>query len=50
MVDALSLKTAEVRLERGSEHLMELWVSLFSAGRLDWMAFWGPFQLKQFCD
>jgi len=32
----------------GSEHLMELWVSLFSAGGLDQMAFKGPFQLKQF--
>ena len=30
----------------GSEHLMELWVSLFTAGELDQMAFKGPFQLK----
>ena len=30
----------------GSEHLMELWVSLFIAGELDWVAFKGLFQLK----
>jgi len=35
---------------RGSEHPMELWVSLFIAEGLDQMAFKGPFQLKQFCD
>ena len=29
----------------GSEHLMELWVSPFTAGGLDQMAFKGPFQL-----
>ena len=29
----------------GSEQLMELWVSLFSAWGLDWMAFKGSFQL-----
>jgi len=29
-----------------SEHLMELWASLFIAGRLDQMASVGPFQLK----
>jgi len=34
----------------GSEHLMEVWVSLFTAGELDQMAFKGPFQLKQFYD
>jgi len=33
---------------QGSEHLMELWVSLFIAGDLDHMAFKGPFQLKLF--
>jgi len=27
---------------------MELWVSLFTAGELDQMAFKGPFQLKRF--
>jgi len=34
----------------GSEHLMELSVSLFSAGEWDQMAFSGPFQLKQLYD
>ena len=34
----------------GSEHLMELWVSLFIAEELDELTFKGPFQLKQFCD
>ena len=29
---------------------MELWVSLFIAGELDWMAFKGLFQLKEFYD
>jgi len=29
---------------------MELWVSPFIAGKLDQMAFEGPFQLKQFFD
>ena len=32
----------------GSEHLMELWVSLLTAGELDQMAFHGPFHLRQF--
>jgi len=34
----------------GSEHLMELWVSLIMAGELDQMAFRGPFQLERFYD
>ena len=33
---------------RGSEHLIELRVSLFAAGGLDQMAFKGPFQLRRF--
>jgi len=32
----------------GSEHLMELQVSLFTAGKLDQMASNDPFQLRQF--
>jgi len=35
---------------QGSEHLMELWVSLFIAGEWDWMAFKSVFQLKPFYD
>ena len=35
---------------QGSEHLMELQVSLFIAGELDQMEFKGPFQLKRFYD
>jgi len=35
---------------KGSEHLMELWVPLFPAGRLHQMAFKGPFQLKYLLD
>ena len=34
----------------GSEHLLELWVSLFIAGVLDKITFKDPFQLKQFYD
>ena len=34
----------------GSEHLVELWVSLFIAGEWDQMAFKGPFQPQQFND
>jgi len=34
----------------GSEHLMELWVSLLSAGELDQTTFKGPFQLQQCYD
>ena len=30
----------------GSEHLMELGVSLFSSGELDWMSLKAPFQPK----
>ena len=34
----------------GSEHLMELRVSLFAAEECDQMAFRGRFQLKPLCD
>jgi len=34
----------------GSEHLMELWVSLCIAGEWAQMAFKDRFQHKQFCD
>ena len=32
----------------GSEHLMELWVSLFTAGELDQMVFTVPFNSNDF--
>ena len=35
---------------RGSEHLVELWLSLFIAGEWGQMAFTGPFHLKLFYD
>ena len=35
---------------QGSEHLVELWVSLLIARRLDQMVFKSPFQLKQAYD
>jgi len=34
----------------GSEHLMELWLSLFIAGELDYMTLKGPPQFKQSYD
>ena len=50
VVDALSLETLKVRLDRALSNLIYLWVSLFTAGGLDQMAFKGPFQLRGFCD
>jgi len=35
---------------RGSEHLVELWVSLLSAGESGQMTSKGPFRLKRFYD
>lgn len=31
---------------QGSEYLLELWLSMFVAGELDWMTFECPFQFK----
>jgi len=39
-----------ILLKPGSDHLMELWLSLFVAGELNQMAFKGLFQLKQCYD
>jgi len=39
-----------ILLKPGSDHLMELWLSLFVAGELNQMAFKGLFQLRQFCN
>ena len=44
------LRNIQGQTRQGSEHLMELWVSLCIARDLDQMAFKGPFQLKQFDD
>ena len=37
------LRNSQGQAGWGSEQLMELWVSLFSAGKLEKMAFKGPF-------
>ena len=46
----VSLETSKVRLDGALSNLINLQVSLFIAGELDWMAFKGPFQLKLFFD
>ena len=43
MVDARSLKTSKVRLDRTLSTWTELQTSLFTAGDLDQMTFGGPF-------
>lgn len=48
-VAAPSLQIPEVR-GWGSEHLMELWVSMCIAGELHEIVIKSPFQLKRFCD
>jgi len=50
VVDALSLESLKVRLDGALSKLIELWMSLFTAGELALMAFKGPFQLKWFYD
>jgi len=45
-VDAPSLETLKVRVDQGLNNLMELWVSLFTVGELDYVSFNGLFQLK----
>jgi len=49
VVDASSLGTIKVRLDRALGNLIKLWMALFLAGELDQMTFGCPFQLKQFC-
>lgn len=46
VMDVPSLETLKVRLDRGSELLMQLQVSLFTAGEMDQMTSKGPFQAK----
>jgi len=45
-VDAPSLQTPNVRLDRALSNLLYLWVSLFIAQQLDWVTSKGLFQLK----
>ena len=45
-VDAPSLETLKVRLDGALSNLIYLWVSLFTAGELDQMAFKGLYRLK----
>lgn len=49
-MDAPSLATFMFRLDQSLSNLVKLQMSLFIAGKLDWMTFKGPCQLKQFCD
>jgi len=44
--DAPSLETLMVRLDGALSNLIYLWVSLFTAGELDQMAFKGLYRLK----
>ena len=46
VVDAPSLQTPNVRLDRALSNLLYLWVSLFIAQQLDWVTSKGLFQLK----
>ena len=50
VMDAPSLETFKVRLDRALSNPIGLYVSLFIAGQLVQMAFQGPFQMKQFYD
>jgi len=48
MVDAPSLETLKARLDRALSNLIQLKMSLLTAGRLGWMTSKGPFQPKIF--
>ena len=50
VTDVPPLETFMVRLEGTLCYLIKLWMSLFTAGGLDWMTFKGPFQLTRFSD
>jgi len=50
VVDAPSLETFKARFDKALSNLMQLKMSLLTAGWVDWMAFKGPFQPKPFCD
>jgi len=48
VVDAPSLETLKARLDEALSSLIQLEMSLLTAGRVDWVAFKGPFQPKPF--
>ena len=50
VVDASSLETFKVRLDRALSNMIWLEMSLLTAGGLDQMTFKGPFQHKLFYD
>jgi len=50
VVDAPSLETFQARLDGALSNLIQLKMSLLTAGVLGWMAFKAPFQTKLFCD
>jgi len=50
LVEVPSLETCKARLDGALSNLIQLKMSLLTAGGLCWMAFKGPFQPKPFCD
>ena len=46
LLDDPSLETHKIRLDGALSPQIKLWVSLFIAGELDYMAFKGPLQLQ----
>jgi len=46
--DAPSLETLKARLDGALSSLIQLEMSLLTAGGVDWVAFKGPFQPKPF--
>lgn len=50
VLDAPSLETFQVSLDRALSNPICLWISLFIAGVLDYIAFKCPFQLKPLYD
>ena len=50
VVNAPTLETFKVRLDGALSNLIQLKMSLLTAGGLDWMALKGPFQPKPYYD